>query len=320
MSTIKQNAEKLSKHSKEVLGTKISLSKSLELLSRMEGFNNSNTAIAKEKDFTTNVINAHNIFLNLKDNNFIRINKKIEINANQAFEEKDLLKILRLKDLKWKIDQMHTRVNNIQHIIYHYYLEGSIFKIRLNTITIPKDLIDKTEKNREIPNIHNQYKNNYLILSLLINPIQHQGLNHITQEEINLGIKKLKDYKIKINNKITNFGQGIEFNSINNKEGKPLFTSIRKEALKSQYSFLNYAILDKMNIKKETQDKLWDHLKKYNANKLWIMGECPNCGSSEDIPYDYYIEKSDYWIDCQDCRHEYEKEDLENKYYYFSLK
>lgn len=320
MSTIKQNAEKLSQHSKEVLGTKISLSKSLELLSKMEGFNNSNTAIAKEKDFITNIINAHNSFSNLKDNDFIKISRKVDINANQAFNEKDLLKIIQLKDLKWKIDQMGKRANNIQYIIYHYYLEGSIFNIHLNSISIPKELIDKKEKNREIPSIESKYKNNYLILSLLLNPIQHQGLNHITQEEINLGIKKLKDSKIKINNKMKNFGQGIEFNSINNKEGKSLFTAIRKEALKSQYSFLNFAILDKMNINKETQDKLWDHLKKYNPNKLWVMGDCPNCGASEDIPYDYYIEKGDYWIDCQDCRHEYEKEDLENKYYYFSLK
>ena len=66
MSTLQDKAKKISQKSEEILEKKISQSQALELISFAEGYNNSNTAKAKEKDFITNILKMESAFSLIK--------------------------------------------------------------------------------------------------------------------------------------------------------------------------------------------------------------------------------------------------------------
>lgn len=313
MSHIKSKSEKLTKYSEKILGRKIPLSKSLELMSKVEGYNNSNTALAKEKDFIQNIESIINSFESIKDSNLVYLSHyKNKINCNELLD-KDFLKILKIRDLKWKIEHRYNTRGKFKVKIYNISLEKSVFQFYINSLEVYEKQDFQKNKEVKLPENHYKYNKDYLILATLFNPINNKVFNDLKQEEVNNVIKKYKlDKKFKdlsVNTK----------DPFEGKKGKSLYIGITKEVKKQQRKFINSAILSDLNIKKETQDKFWDHVKKHNISKLWIQGDCPNCGSGEDLPYDTYIEKSDYWFDCEHCRCEFNKDELESISYYYSL-
>lgn len=307
--SIKEKAQKLTNHSETILGTKIPLNKSLELMAKVEGFNNSNTAMAHKGVFDLNKI--ENLAANMPEMKYVQKNR---IDAG-VLPEDQLMSFLSREDLVWKFitNKKHTKHHKIN--VKSLILEGRLFEVKLGSID---EYIDtNTNQVTHIGLVNKEL----LVLGFLTNPTNVSGMEEVLDSKsLNISlINKLKKYNIECLSldevsELTN--QKDKINNSNMK-GKKLYNFVIKELNKRDIKAVSTNILKEINLEEKLRFEFWNHVKKYKVNDLYIIGDCPNCGSSHDTSY----EGSDgLWFTCDDCGCEFETMEMLDSTYYLSLK
>lgn len=315
MSTLQDKAKKISKKSEEILDQKISQSQALELLSYAEGFNNSNIAKAKEKEFIANILKMESSFSLIK-NNFGQ-HEKINLKEDK-FTHDDLAIFLReANNLRWNIKNNGATKKNGQIKIYSFYLESDLFSIYVDSIS--ETLLNKEDEENPLELKNDGIK---LMMAMLMKPINNKVLSILNNELI---IKEAKKHLL--NNKITwflnkgqidnNFSSSKNVNSLNDLRDKKLFNKVIKDLKNQKRKFVNDYILSDLGLDKEAQENFWNHTKKFLQDKLYLVGDCPHCGSTHYVYYSQTLD-GEHWENCEEGLGEFEFiEDAEKKGYHY---
>lgn len=317
--SLSQKAQKLSKISEEVIGTKISLSHSMELISKLEGHVNSNVALAKEKNFMANVIKMEeagsHIFLKKKNEYGQTIKHEVNTISIEDFSADEFCLFLKLPSLEWGIrgqgaGEISGRKKTMDHVAF-FNLKSNMFSIQMGYVrerTSPKP--------KESERIVRADINLKFVMALLVLPVREEvlSLNDVSQDLIieaksildKNGVSYVRDEKI-----AEIFQSDITKLHINSLSDKKLYLAVAKELKAKGISTVNDYDLSSIGLAHENHAKFWSHIIKYNKESVGYSFACPHCKEIFDpLPLSCKINE------CDNCSEKIDFKKIPIQYHY----